>query len=181
MTASEIASMLDKGLYVDTGRKPGFNRHHLLFYSKHDDCCFVAIRDEISGTVVTVLPLNYQTNLAWPIRVEDERHARKLATRVPSARSRHLKGASAKKKPKRFQVSVQYMDSQGDRHTKFLATFPSGPYCENHRQLLQDAAVHERLDRVLTTLGVNPIAILTLFVRLGADEVAAIELGHRSA
>lgn len=46
MSAYEIQTMLDKGHYVDTGRKPGSDRHHLLFYSQIDGCCLVAIRDE---------------------------------------------------------------------------------------------------------------------------------------
>lgn len=176
MSAYEIASLLDKGRYVDIGRKPGFHRHHLVFYSKKDDCCFVAIRDENSGTVVTVLPLNYQANLAWPVRAEDESYARTLATRGPSARTLHEKG-SAKKKPKRFHVGAQYMDSQGDRHTQFLASFPSGLYRGDHEVLLQDIGVQERLDSALSSACVNPRAILSLVVRLGVDVVAEIDLG----
>lgn len=178
MSDYEITSLLDKGLYVDIGRKPGFDRNHLVFYSKKDNCCFVAIRDENSGTVVTVLPLDYQANLAWSVRAEDEKYARTLATRGPSTRSLHVKGAAKKKKPKRFQVSAQYMDSQGDRQTQFLATFPSGLYRGDHTVLLQDVDVQERLYSALTKARVNPKVLLSLVVRLGVDVVAEIDLGR---
>lgn len=175
MSAHEIQLLLDKGLYVDTGRKPGFDRHHLVFYSQKDDRCFVAIRDEHTGTVVTVLPLAYQAYLAWPVSSEAQHDARRLAIRGPSARTLHAKAAETKKGT--FHVSAEYVDDNLHLVTRFLAKFASEPYCGDHTRLLQDEGVLERLFRALTTLGVSPKSVLTLYVRSGAKEVAAIDLG----
>ena len=64
---ADIARILDAGKFVDTGCEPGFNRHHLLFYSRKDDQFFVAIQDRFIGKVITLLPLDYHQNLAWKI------------------------------------------------------------------------------------------------------------------
>lgn len=67
LTYEEIGLILDGAFYVNTGTEPGFNRDHLVFYSHKDEVCFVAIRDHYSGKVITILPLDYHKNLAWPI------------------------------------------------------------------------------------------------------------------
>ena len=59
LRCEDIARILDQKLALNTGRKPGLNRNHLLFYSIPDDDFFVAIQDELTGTIVTVLPLDY--------------------------------------------------------------------------------------------------------------------------
>ena len=71
LSCEEIALIIDRKLIVNTGRKPGFDRNHLLFYSAPDDNFYVAIQDGLTGTVVTVLPLDYHANLAWVVSLED--------------------------------------------------------------------------------------------------------------
>ena len=71
LSCEEIASILDRGLVFNTGKKPGFNRNHLLFYSEPDDDCYVAIQDGLTGTVVTVLPLDNPGNLARKVTPDD--------------------------------------------------------------------------------------------------------------
>ena len=71
LSYEEIAFILDRKLTVNVGKKPGIHRNHLLFYSIADDDFFVVIQDELMGTVVTILPLDYHANLAWKISQED--------------------------------------------------------------------------------------------------------------
>jgi hypothetical protein len=78
MSSGELAEILDRRLAVNTGRKPGFEKVHLLFFSPRDDAYFVAIQDRLAGTVVTVLPLDYHEQLAWPVTDEQRAEARRL-------------------------------------------------------------------------------------------------------
>lgn len=60
----DLTNAIDRRLAVHTGNEPGFPREHLVFYSVKDDACFVAVRGKRTGEVITVLPLEYHTNLA---------------------------------------------------------------------------------------------------------------------
>lgn len=67
LTPDLLMALLDQGAVVNIGRETATDREHLLFYSLDDRCCFVAIQDRLRGEVVTVLPLDYHKNLAWPV------------------------------------------------------------------------------------------------------------------
>jgi len=71
LSCEDISFILDNKLVVNMGCKPGMPRQHLLFYSDLDDEYFVAIQDEMSGTIVTILPLEYHANLAWKVSEDD--------------------------------------------------------------------------------------------------------------
>lgn len=79
----EVAKLLGSGKVVNIGRKPGSMKEHLLFYSKEDDTCFVAIQDKIDGKIVTVLPLKYHERLAWRVTQEQQEAAKQLAIAEP--------------------------------------------------------------------------------------------------
>lgn len=89
-TPDDVTAILDHDLAVLLGTDSG--RLHRLFYSPADDQCFVAIQDEENGDVVTVLPLDYHSSLAWEVSLEAQEEAERLllgstrsATRVAEA------------------------------------------------------------------------------------------------
>lgn len=125
LTPEEISYLLDNGVFVNTGKFPVFNREHLLFYSDVDKSCFVAVRDRISGTVVTVLPLEYQSNLAWEISEEDQKTAKELWRKFKAS-------SKTEKRLKRelhtkigfIHVSMQYIDDEDKIKTRKMFSVP---------------------------------------------------------
>ena len=55
----DIAKILDGDLAVDVGTVVALDKKHWLFYSEKDDCCFVAIQNAFTGTVITVTASDY--------------------------------------------------------------------------------------------------------------------------
>ena len=71
----DIAKIIDVKACIDLGSKPGILKRHVLFYSTVDSAFFVAIQDVIDGTIITLLPLEYHDNLAWPVAEEQKQAA----------------------------------------------------------------------------------------------------------
>jgi len=67
ISEADLFSILDRGLTVDMGVEPGTSREHRLFYSLKDREFFVAVQCHRTGEVVTVLPLDYHSGLAWVV------------------------------------------------------------------------------------------------------------------
>ena len=63
----EIADQLDWDLAVNIGGEKGTKRIYRLFFSREDHQCFVAIQDEKTRTVVTILPVDYFERIAYRI------------------------------------------------------------------------------------------------------------------
>lgn len=78
MTHRELASLLDDDLAINIGEEINSNRVHKLFYSERDTICFVAIQDVKTGTVVTVLPIDYHENISWVVSIESQLQAKRL-------------------------------------------------------------------------------------------------------
>ncbi|TSA39060.1 MAG: hypothetical protein D4R63_09930, partial [Methylococcaceae bacterium] len=81
MSYIELADLLDANLFLNIGQEANSNRVHKLFYSAKDNICFVAIQDIKTGTVVTVLPIDYHENISWAISIEAQNQAKKLITK----------------------------------------------------------------------------------------------------
>lgn len=58
-----LRKILDTKSYISIGLESCFDREHCLFYSKSDDDYFVAVQDAKTGSVITVLPIDYQITL----------------------------------------------------------------------------------------------------------------------
>jgi len=71
ITENKLVDILDLGYVYTIGIEPVFEKIHWLFYSINDDTCFVAIRDEFTGEVVTILPIEYHNNIAWKVTDRD--------------------------------------------------------------------------------------------------------------
>ena len=63
MSHGELQELLDANLCVPTGREG--EKIHRLFYSKFDNYYFVAVQDERTDEVITVLPIDYENR--WDI------------------------------------------------------------------------------------------------------------------
>jgi len=121
LTYEEIALILDKGFYINAGAEPGFNRDHLVFFSHKDEKCFVAIRDHYSGKVVTVLPLDYHKNLAWPISDSIIVKAREIYPHNLLVEEIHDEESSEVKEfEQRIRLTFHYLDQDERRKSKPL-------------------------------------------------------------
>lgn len=78
MTAVELTHLLDNGGVLDIGKSPGLNRQSLLFYSPKDERCFVALRNDNIGKIITVWLLEYHKQLAWAVTEEQCEQAKQL-------------------------------------------------------------------------------------------------------
>ena len=67
MSILTLRKIYKKNLYLTTGKEKKGYRCHDLFYSTYMDQCFVAIRDERTNTIITILPLDYHEYLGWRI------------------------------------------------------------------------------------------------------------------
>ncbi|PCI29401.1 hypothetical protein COB55_02215 [Candidatus Wolfebacteria bacterium] len=79
LSEEDIGIILDSNRVHPVGRDRGSSRVHKLFYSTLDDLCFVAIQDEETGKVITVLPIDYHNR--WRISLEVQQQARDLIKR----------------------------------------------------------------------------------------------------
>lgn len=77
LPVEDVERILDENLYVPTGRSlRSRDVAYKLFYSTHDRCYYVALQNELSGVVVTILPIHYCWRLK--IQVDAMRMAREL-------------------------------------------------------------------------------------------------------
>lgn len=77
-TVKSWLELFECGKFINLGAKPGLLREHLLFWSKEDQAAYIAIRDVLDGSIITVLPLEYHEVLAWKITEEQIKLAREL-------------------------------------------------------------------------------------------------------
>ncbi|MFW2177229.1 MULTISPECIES: DUF4258 domain-containing protein [unclassified Moraxella] len=70
MTAIELTHLLDNGGVIDIGTQPGTHRQSLLFYSPKDELCYVAVRGNDTGKIVTVWLTEFHNQLAWEVTLE---------------------------------------------------------------------------------------------------------------
>ena len=163
LSCEGIARILDQKLSLNTGRKPGFNRNHLLFYSAPDDDFYVAIQDGLTGTVVTVLPLDYHENLAWKVSPEDCVKAKELYLNAPVEDMQTQPASNATL----FVISGHYLDGEGKQKTKVLQKVRSIPYENDIKQLLADHSYFAKLDLLAAEKGIEAKRMFGVSIRLG--------------
>ena len=78
LKSHEVQKMLKVGAYVPLGIDKKKNNSHKLIYSESDETCFVAIHDEKSDDIVTVLPIDYHGNIAWTIDINILAEAKRI-------------------------------------------------------------------------------------------------------
>jgi len=166
LSFDEITSILDGKFYVHTGTQPGFNREHLLFYSHKDDCCFVAIRDNQTGKVITVLPLEYHKNLAWPISNKDISKAKEI---YPFELLQSHKTIQDDPSPaiRRFYVTLHFIDEQDKRRSTPVITIQSKRQTNESKLLVHDVNLISVVFEKITSLNLNDDQILGITIRTG--------------
>ena len=142
LSCDDIAAILDRGLVVNTGQRPGFNRVHLVFYSHLDNDYFVAIQDVVTGTVITILPLDYHETLAWGISAADCERAKEILLAAPPLEEPRVRNV-----PKVFVISAQYLDEDDRQKTKLLLKIPSCLYDNDLKKLLDDNTIIQRVEK----------------------------------
>lgn len=147
----QIARLLDKGKFVSLDAEPEFHRSHCLFYSAVDGAAFVAVRDLLTGGVISVWPLAYQDNQPWPISEADVLKARALAT--------------GRQEPSTTQCRVHYSTSGGQRTRTVMKLCGK---LDDLVKAAQDAAFQEELVRAAERQGIP------------RSDLFAFSLGHRT-
>ncbi len=66
LSGEEVIEILDKGITLNLGREIRSRRVHILFHSPVDEECFVAVQDEKTLEVVTVLPPDFDRHCKLP-------------------------------------------------------------------------------------------------------------------
>jgi hypothetical protein len=161
LSCEEIAEILDQKRCISVGKAPGFNREHWLFYSPEDCCCFVAIQDMMSGTVVTILPLDYHKKLAWEINPADCARAKELVT---TSRTVHAETQTATI----FSIRGHYLDETAEYKTKALLKIPTATYHHDLRQLLADAYLFENITKIAADKGIPPDRMFSISIQQGS-------------
>lgn len=110
----ELMELLDNGACVNIGQIAGSSRRHLLFFSQKDKFCYVAIQDERSGKIITILPPAYHKNSAWKITTEQ----------CLLAKERYLELALVKKSMKKSENNTLPFnkESQPSTHYRTVTT-----------------------------------------------------------
>lgn len=163
----DLALFLDRGLAVNTGCEPGLPREHLLFYSEPDESCFVAVRDTMTGKVVTVLPLDYHQNLAWSITPEQAAKAKELVRGSRPATGCKPAGSIAPAERSVLVVTCTYVESSGKTSIKVLLKLQASQYCGDIGTFMHDTGTPDLLEKAAISKGLNSSQIHTLSVRLG--------------
>ena len=78
ISTEQLARLIDNDLTVPLGMEPGTTRIDRLFYSHVDGHCFVLVQDERTGSVITVLPVDYHDRIAWKVSFAAQQMARSL-------------------------------------------------------------------------------------------------------
>ncbi len=173
LTRLELARVLDHRLFVHIGNEPGLPREHLLFYSTLDENSFVAVRDKLTGAVVTVLPLEYHENLAWSISPTQIAKAKKLAccSAAESAAKAMAKNraddSASRGAPNFLAVSCSYIASPGRTIVKNLLKVPAANYQNNIRTFMHHEGTPALLDKAALEKGLDATKVVAVAVRLG--------------
>lgn len=178
LTLGQVIQMIERGLGVHLGMAPASNREHLAIYSPVDDQVFVAVRNKLTGIIITVWPLEYHRNLAWEVPQADQAKAKRRfeewsaeqdllekqrKEKKAAAGSSASAGASAK--PAAYIVRAGYRDADGYK-TKVLFKESSAGYDSTHDFVARSPSI-ERLDEVAREVGVDPASITLLSIQLG--------------
>jgi hypothetical protein len=176
LTFEHLARLLDAGAYVDMGTKPGMRREHLLFYSPLDDACFVAIRDESMGTIVTVLPLDFHATLAWPVSTDQCAAARDAFTRSAS-----LVDELAQPPPRQtsFRVTVHFLDANGRPKAKLGAKFDASDYNFDTARLVSEKDFITTVLDSAEEAGIPRSTVSSITVRLGKKNPVPFSIEQR--
>ena len=112
MTKTVLSDILDNHKTIDVAIEPGTNRIHRLFFSSKDQCCFLAIQDSKTGTLITVVPVNNR-GMGKNISLEAQDAAQRIIERNKS-------------QPEQAELGGDKSVEMSTRKLKFLAYTTDG-------------------------------------------------------
>jgi hypothetical protein len=168
LSFDQIAFILDKGYFVNTGTEPGFNRDHLVFYSHKDETCFVAIRDHYSGKIVTILPLDYHHNLAWPISEQALNKARQIYPfNLLDEKLKEKLVIEQKESQLRIYLTFHFFSEDEKRKSKPLISVVSEQLPEKIDQVIKDVDAYSLAQQKALTLNIPWEKVSGVSARVG--------------
>jgi hypothetical protein len=176
MEPDEVADILDWDLVVKIGEEKGTRRIHRLFYSQDDYQCFVAIQDEKTKTVVTILPVDYYETLAWKIPRSSLGEAERLVSSQPEKANKQTVAAlsdstkeAIPKLPSSFKISGTLINVHLKPRTMNLGSWPAAAYAGSIAKLLQDVQFFQQIQSRLTPKKQPDEYLVGLAIRLGKN------------
>lgn len=172
MELDEVADLLDWDLAVKIGDEKGTRRIHRLFYSQDDHQCFIAIQDEKTKTVVTILPVDYYETLVAKIPQPSLQEAERLVSCPPEAKPKKVATAPADvpdkpKVPRSFKINGTFMNPQRGPRTVNLGSWPAENHGGSIARLLQDAQFFAAVRNNLNGKIMPEEYLVGLIIRLG--------------
>lgn len=140
----ELTLLLNSNSYFNLGSEIGFNRQHCLFYSAREDRYYVAVQDTKSGTVVTILLLEYHKTLSWKLSktyltIDDEvlRRAKLMAKYKLSQDGI----------PSKISLKIRYLNQDDKLKTALLKKYDAYEFGYNPLKLIQN---NQRIINIVT-------------------------------
>lgn len=164
LTTESVSDIIDMGLAIDIGTEPVFKRKHWLFYSKLDVNFFIAIQDEYTGYVITVLPVEYHEKLAWNIDkkyfTEAKYNIEEKNIQVMLKEFRELNSEPAKN----ILVKVRYLDSSNAVKTKSLFKLPAIDFNYSLEDVPIDKTFNNSIKQHLEAAGISSQSIFEVLL-----------------
>lgn len=163
---SVIAKIIDNGLAINIGTKIIFEKRHWLFYSKVDDCFFVAIQDCYTGLIITVLTIEYHENLAWSINDSILKEAKE---RIYNKQFYISKVQNIK--PTTINIKAHYESSEGYRKTKELCKLKTEKYGSDLNKIIKKDSIYRLIKIKCEDKAIDKIIEVTLTLGKKGDSI----------
>jgi len=141
MSPEILMAVINHDLAINIGQESKSNRVHKLFYSHRDQMCFVAIQDIKTGTIITLLPIDYHNNIAWIVSLESQNQAKRLMIQGHNLSVSDVPQVT-KETPNLalvFKISAKMTDDYGRYKKKInVGTWPCQPYSYDADYLIKD-------------------------------------------
>jgi hypothetical protein len=76
LSSCQVKQLIEDNKTVPLGIEHRSNRTHELFFSVLDNSCFVAVRDNSDGTIITIIPAEWHNK--WTISIEAMAEAKRI-------------------------------------------------------------------------------------------------------
>jgi len=169
----DLIEIINSGLNINVGQEKSTNRVHKLFYSDNDKSCFVVIQDIKTGTIITILPIDYHDNIAWVVSVELQNQAKFLITQ------KYNKIENIDCKSSVFKITANITDDYGVHKKNInIGSWPCIPYYYDISYLLKDRSflkfIKERIkEKKIEFIDKNSfISLITIRVGSKGDPVS---------
>ena len=133
----EVINILDTGKSLPVGKESGSERVHRLFFSEADNTWFVAVQDEKTAEVVTVIPLGPYHRFTIPYETLDK--AKHLIVAKPVSKAAPVTTLQRTSKVYKFTAYFEHRES-GKRRLFNLGSVPSENW-DSISQMQKDASV----------------------------------------